>query len=92
MLTSRRHLFGMGAALLAAPSIVRVSSLMPSSVLPAGLRQSPTLDIAYGMKLWIVTSVISGSPATDSKPGFLFSADPLADQHGLKVGDILTIG
>lgn len=32
MITSRRSLFGFGAALIAAPAIVRVASLMPVSV------------------------------------------------------------
>ena len=31
MITSRRRLFGIGAAFIAAPAIVRVSSLMPIS-------------------------------------------------------------
>lgn len=32
MITSRRSLFGFGAALIAAPAIVRVASIMPVSV------------------------------------------------------------
>lgn len=37
MILTRRRLFATGAALLAAPSIVRASSLMPISVLPGAL-------------------------------------------------------
>ena len=39
---SRRRLFGFGAALLAAPAIVKISAIMPVSTMPASLPLSPT--------------------------------------------------
>lgn len=46
MILSRRSLFGIGAAFVAAPAIVRVSSLMPVSVLPAA---TPGDDLAKAL-------------------------------------------
>lgn len=39
---SRRRFFGFGAALLAAPAIVKISAIMPVSTMPATLSMTPT--------------------------------------------------
>lgn len=39
---SRRRLFSSGAALLAAPAIVKIAAIMPVSTLPASLPLTPT--------------------------------------------------
>lgn len=56
MITSRRSLFGFGAALIAAPAIVRVAALMPISV------------PKYKIRRWIPYNVTSHSLSISQRP------------------------
>jgi hypothetical protein len=67
MILSRRGLFGLGAAFVASPAIVRVSSLMPIHVPPVNLTDGEELgmSLAKYMESYVRPRIIRLSAEMD---------------------------